>query len=153
MGCTSPRFYGLPKIHKANTSLRPIVSSKGSVIYGVTNALAKILKPLVRKSLHHVHNMKDFVERMSKVTLQPGECLCPYDVTALFTSLPVDSALNIIQGLLEQDTSLHNRTVLSVQNIIQILGFCLHNTYFSFQDQFYEQVEGATMGPQSAHSG
>ena len=25
-------------------------------------------------------------------------------------------------------------------------NFCLKNTYFSFQDQFYEQVEGAAMG-------
>ena len=67
-------------------------------------------------------------------------------MTALFTSVPVDQALNIIQGLLEQDTLLHNRVVLSVQNILQLLGFCLHNTYFSFQGQFYEQVEGAAMG-------
>ena len=30
-----------------------------------------------------------------------------------------------------------------------MLGFCLHNTYFSFQGQFYEQVEGAAMGSQA----
>ena len=28
---------------------------------------------------------------------------------------------------------------------MELLGFCLHNTYFSFQNKFYEQVEGATM--------
>ena len=67
-------------------------------------------------------------------------------MTALFTSVPVDPALNIIQGLLKQDTSLHDRTVLLVQNIIQLLGFCLHYTYFSFQGQFYEQEKGAAMG-------
>ena len=67
-------------------------------------------------------------------------------MTALFTSVPVDPALNIIQGQLEQDTSWHNRTVLSVQNIIQLFGFCLHNAYFSFHGQFYEQVEDAAMG-------
>ena len=86
------------------------------------------------------------MERVSKVNLQQGESLCSYDVTALFTSVPVDPAVNIIMGLLEEDTSLHNRTVLSVHNIIQLLGFCLHNAYFSFQGQFYEQVEGAAMG-------
>ena len=48
--------------------------------------------------------------------------------------------------LLEQDTSLCNRTVLFVQNIIQSLGFSLHNTYFSFQGQFCEKIEGAAMG-------
>ena len=146
MGCTSPKFYGLPKIHKANTPLRPIVSSRGSVTYGVAKVHAKILKPLAGKSQHHVHSTTDFVERGSKVTLQPGECLCSCEVIALFTSVPVDPALNIRQRLVEQDTSLCTRTVLSVQNIIQLLGFCLHNTYFSFQGQFYEQVEGAAMG-------
>ena len=33
-----------------------------------------------------------------------------------------------------------------VQNIIELLQFCLHNTYFSFQNKFYEQVEGVAMG-------
>ena len=59
MGCTSPRFYGLPKIHKANIPLRPIISSRGSVTYEVAKVLAKILKSLVGKSPHHVHGTKD----------------------------------------------------------------------------------------------
>ena len=104
-GYISPKFYGLPKIHKANSPLRPIVSSRGSVTYGVAKVLAKILKPLVGKSLHHIQSTKDFVDKVSKVTLQQGECLWSYDVTALFTSVPVDPALNIIKDLLEQDTS------------------------------------------------
>ena len=69
-----------------------------------------------------------------------------YDVTALFTSVPIDPALNIIKDQLEKDNNLSNRTVLSVQNIIELLGFCMHNTYFSYQNKFYEQVEGAVMG-------
>ena len=47
---------------------------------------------------------------------------------------------------METDEKLQDRTVLSVQNIIELLGFCLHKTYFSFQSKFYEQVEGAAMG-------
>ena len=35
---------------------------------------------------------------------------------------------------------------MEVENIILLLEFCLKNTYFSFQGQFYEQVEGAAMG-------
>ena len=74
------------------------------------------------------------------------ECLCSYDVTALFTSVPIDRALAIRKDLLEKDDTLWDRTVLSVQNIIELLGFCLHNTYFSFQNKFNEQVEGTPMG-------
>ena len=60
-GAGSPKFYGLPKIHKPDTSLRPIVSSTGTVSYNAAKELAKILKPLVGLSTHHLQNTKDFI--------------------------------------------------------------------------------------------
>ena len=44
-GCVPPKFYGLPKIYKPDTPLRPIVSSCGSVTYGVAKELAKFSNP------------------------------------------------------------------------------------------------------------
>ena len=128
------KFYGLPKIHKPDTFLRPIVSSCGSVTYGVAKELAKILKPLVCKSPHHVNSNQDFVEQTKHITLAPGECFSSYDVSTLFTSAPVDPALNIIKDLLEKDHAFKERTVMEVSDIILLLEFCLKNTYFSFQD-------------------
>ena len=145
-GCVPPKFYGLPKIHKPETPLRPIVSSCGSVTYGVAKELAKILKPLVGKSPHHINSTQDFVEQAKHFKLEPGECLGSYDVSALFTSVPIDPALNIIKDLLDKDNTLKGRTVMEVGDIILLLEFCLKNTYFSFQGQLYEQVEGAAMG-------
>ena len=142
----SPKFYGLHKIHKTGTPLRPIVSSRGSVTYGVAKVLSKILKPLVGKSPHHIQSTSDFVNKAKKITFQPRECLTSYDITALFTSVPIEPALKIIRSLLEKDNKLQDRTVISVQCIIDLLGFCLNNTYFSFQNDFYEQVEGTAMG-------
>ena len=145
-GCVPPKFYGFPRIHKWDTPVRSIVSSCGSVTYGVAKELAKILKPLVSKSPHHINSTRDFVEQVKHITLAPGECLSSYDVSALFTSVPVDPALNIIRDLLDKDHTLKERTVLAVNDILLLLECCLKNTYFSFQDQFYEQVEGAAMG-------
>ena len=105
-GCVPPKFYGLPKIHKPDTSLRPIVSSCGSVTYGVAKELATILKPLVDKSPHHINSTHDFAEQVKHITLGPGEYLSSYDVSALFTSVPIDPALNIIKDLLEKDHAL-----------------------------------------------
>ena len=99
-GYVPPKFYGLPKIHKPHTPLRPIVSSCGSVTYGVAQELAKILKPLVGKSPHHINSTRNFMEQAKHITLAPGECLSSYDVSALFTSVPVDPTLNIIKDLL-----------------------------------------------------
>ena len=131
-GCVPPKFYGLPKIHKPDTPLRPIVSSCGCVTYGVAKELAKILKPLVGKSPHHITSTQDFVEQAKQIILEPGECLSSYDVSALFTSVPIDPALTIIKDLLKKDTTLKERTVMEVGDIILLLEFCLKNTYFSF---------------------
>ena len=99
------------------------MSSCGSVTYGVAKGLAKILKPLVGKSTHHINSAKDFVEQVKHITLAPGECLSSYDVSALFTSVPVDPALNIIKDLLEKDHILKEMTVLAVSDIILLLEF------------------------------
>ena len=145
-GCVLPKIYGLPNIHKTGNPLRPIVSSRGSVTYGVAKGISKVLKALVGKSPHHIQSTGDFVSKAKRLTLKMGECLSSYDVTSLFTSVPIDPTLNIIRDLLEKDEKLNDRTVLLVQNITELLGFCLHNTYFSFQNKFYEQVEGVAMG-------
>ena len=108
--------------------------------------LAKILKPLVGKSPHHINSTQDFVEQVKHITLAPGECLSSYDVSALFTSVPIDPALKIIKDLLVKDPTLKDRTVIGIDDIILLLEFCLKNTYFSFQGQFFEQDEGAAMG-------
>ena len=53
-GAGSPKFYGLPKIHKVGMPLGPIVFSIGTVTYKTSKELARILKPLVGKSPYHV---------------------------------------------------------------------------------------------------
>ena len=135
-GATLLSFMGYKKTPSNWYLLRPIVSSRGSVTYGKAKVLTKVLKPLVGNSPHHVQSTRDFVNKAKGVTLLPGECLCSYNVTTLFTSVPVDPALNIIKDLLEKDDKLQDRTVISVHNIIELLGFCLHNAYFSFKNKF-----------------
>ena len=93
-----------------------------------------------------VNSTQDFVEQVKHITVAPGECLSSYDVSALFTSVPIDPALKIIKDLLVKDSTLKDRTVMGIDDIILLLECCLKNTYFSFQGQFFEQVEGAAMG-------
>ena len=69
-----------------------------------------------------------------------------YNVTAPFTSVSLTTALNIVQNKLEQDQDLHLRTKLTVQHVIELLGLCLHYTYFILKDRYYKQVEDVAMG-------
>ena len=145
-GACSPKLYGLPKIHKKNNPMRPIVSSRGSVSYVVAKESARILNPLTGRTTHDDSNSKEFAEEIKKYKLWKDECIISYDVSALFTSIPVKSALYIIKKKLEQDKELQNKTSMSINNIMLLLEFSLCNTYFLFQGQFYEQTKGAAMG-------
>ena len=145
-GAVSPKYYGLPKIHKTGVPLRPIISSRGSATYETAKDLAKILKPLVGRSPHHVQNNKDFLDSIKDIKIKPEECIMSYDVSALFKSIPIEPAINIIEKHLKEDKDLHSRTNMKIQHIISLLRFCLNNSYFSFQGRFYQQMEGAAMG-------
>ena len=43
-------------------------------------------------------------------------------------------------------TTLHSRTPFSTHNIMYLVEFCLKSTFFTFQGQYYKQVQGAAMG-------
>ena len=105
-GAGSPKFYGLPKIHKEGVPLRPIVSSIGAMTYYTSKELSRILKPLVGRSPYHIQNSQDFIEQIQGIQLQPNQCMVSFDVKALFTSVPIQPAITIIKKLLEEDQSL-----------------------------------------------
>ncbi|XP_072025293.1 uncharacterized protein [Amphiura filiformis] len=144
--CVVPCIYGLPKVHKASVPVRPIVSSIGSVCYSLVRFLADLLSPLVGNSPHHIQNSQDFVSKLQTLKLDEAEVLTSYDVTALFTSVPVDGALDIVKELLDKDKSWTKRTYLNEKEIIKLLEFCLTTTYFKFRGQLYQQDHGCAMG-------
>ena len=140
-----PRIYGLPKIHKQNTPLRPIVSSYSSPTYQLSKHLVTILSPLLGATSSTVRNSKDFVSFVRSINLDE-EVLVSCDVVSLFTKVPVDLALQIAHARLLDDDTLDTRSGLSVAAIKSLLSLCLNATYFSYQGVFYKQVYGTAMG-------
>ena len=141
-----PRFYGLPKVHKQGAPLRPIVASRGSITYNLAQMIAQILSPLVGKNGYALKNSAAMVQELSQLTLKESDVLVSFDVTALFTKVPVDRSLDIILDRLEKDASLSSRTRLTAVQIRDLLRTCLKTTYFQYDGVIYTQVEGAAMG-------
>ena len=103
-GNSSPpaRFYGLPKIHKANCPMCPIVSACGTSTYNLAKYLTKILKVYIGHSSSFVKDSKDLTDKLQSIKLQDNEELVSFDVSALFTSIPVNQALDVINQLIIQ---------------------------------------------------
>ena len=78
--------------------------------------------------------------------MDEGETMVSFDISSLFTKVPIGEAVDIIRARLEKDESLGVRTPLSPGRIAELLQLCLRSTYFSFNGEFYEQREGAAMG-------
>ena len=85
--------------------LRPIVSGNGSITEPCAKHLAKILNKVKGKNPHAIKNSKDFVDKIKELWVPPGRKMVSFDVLALFTSIPVDFALQTIQSKLEKDDS------------------------------------------------
>jgi len=91
---TTPRLYGLPKLHKENILLRPIVSFTDSPTYGLAKGLSSLLKPLTGKYKHHVRNSSDFASSITHELLQTDEMMVSFDVVSVFTKVPIQLAFS-----------------------------------------------------------
>ena len=126
--------------------MRPIVSAIGSPSYNLAKELARILTPLAGNTLHSVKNSSAFVERVSVMELEARDRLVSFDVTNLFTQVPVDEALKVLEERLSADVTLTERTSIPVPQLTELIEICLRTTFFHFQDPFFEQLDGAAMG-------
>ena len=77
------------------------MSSRDSVTYGVAKELARILKSLVNKTIYHINNTKKFVDEIKNTKLEEVECITSYNISALLTSIPVASVIDIIKNRLK----------------------------------------------------
>ena len=117
----NPLLYGLPKVHKPNVPMRPIVSFVHSPTYQLSRHLSDPLSPLVGQSPSAIRNSKEFADFITTQILTDDELLVSFDVVSLFTNVPTDLAIKIAWKRLKDDEALDERTCLSVEEIISLL--------------------------------
>ena len=108
--------------------------------------LSKILNEVKRKNPHSVKNSEDFVNKIKDLEVPPTQKMVSFDVSALFTSIPVEFALQAIKQKLSNDESWKKLTEFSLSQVLVLLELVLSTTYFMFRGKFYRQKFGAPMG-------
>ena len=87
-----------------------------------------------------VKNSVEFCEQMKNVKLEEGDELLSFDVVSLFTSIPVDLAIQVATDVLSNDGTLLDRSAFPVDDIVNLLDFCLSTTKFKYNDTYYQQI-------------
>ena len=87
-------LYGLPKIHKPNVPLRPILSSIGTAGYALSKFFVPLLKPLTFNQ-YSVKDSFSFVEEITNIPNSNSYTMVSFDVQSLFTNIPLVETINI----------------------------------------------------------
>ena len=126
--------------------IRPIVDGIGSPTHELARFLSDILTPLTRKTNTHIKSSHDFVQKVASVSIDPDKVMVSFDVSSLYTNVPKAEAIEVVRELLESDSTLGERTNLSVGQIIEGVETCLSLREFVFDSDFYVQDQGLAMG-------
>ena len=136
------KFYGLPKFHKY-MPVHSIVSSCGAATYNTAKFITKILQNYCGKTSSFVKDSTDFIHKIKHLSINPEEeSLVSFDVSALFISIPVPVAQQVINSRF-LPAPISPMSAWSLQNIHQ---FTITNGIFCFNRKFYTQLQGAAMG-------
>jgi hypothetical protein len=115
----------------------------GSPTHRTASWLSEVLQP-VREiySKYSIKDSFDFVEKLHTYNLKDLK-MFSFDVTSLFTSVPVDETITIIMNTIAN----HNINVGIDLNVLRdLLELCTRDVQFLFNGQLLRQIDGVAMG-------
>ena len=144
VGSGPGKLYGLPKVHKPGVPLRPILAAYNTAAYKSAKFLVPLLEPLTSNRFT-VKNSFEFHQSVSSLTPPPSAYMCSFDVTSLFTNIPLVETIDIICDTVFSDGTevFHNFTKIDFKTFLTL---AVSDPLFIFDGTFYTQRDGVAMG-------
>ena len=143
----SQRFqtYGLPKTHKEGTPLRPILSMTGSSNHKLGKWFAGLLQPVLERfSSHCISDSFTFAKAMPNLDIDPNVFMYSFDVSSLFTNLPLDETIKICSDTLYGNSNL--QPLIPKDVFVELMKSVTSSVEFSFNNTMYKQTDGVALG-------
>ena len=158
-----PFMYAIPKFHKNPTKFRFITSS----VNCITKEISVFLNILLDKLADKIEKESEFgwiIKNNKKVLQSLEQCndnpefpgnfmLATFDFSTLYTTLPHDDLIRCIVALYNKyftrEIHIHynsKKYIISKVNFVDILKFCIRNSYITFDNKIYRQIVGIPMG-------
>ena len=127
--------YGLPKIHKKDLPLRPIIS----LINSPTHFLAKVVYDEVNLAVDlpasYINNSFELKQLVENILIDDDHILISLDVSSLFTNVSLDL---VKLSLEKRFHKIHQKCRIPFTELMNSVEFLYKNTYFSYDNKFYK---------------
>ena len=146
-GSAPARIYGTSKMHKFSSSdsfpkLRSILSSIGTFNYNLARFLCDH-PSLLAPNDYSCKNTFSFISQIKNANLSK-KCLLSYDVTSLFTNIPLQETVDIaINSIFNPNPNLN---ITKKKELKKLFLFATSQTRFIFNSEFYNQIDGVVIG-------
>ena len=127
--------------------MRPILSSTGTYNYALAKWLDEKLKPL-SLNRHTISDVFLFAEEIRETSLNPSDILVSYDVSSLFTNVPLDETIETLTEKAFTNNWFNETHDLNItrSDLTELLKLATKDQLFQFDGKLYEQVDGVAMG-------
>ena len=143
VGCGPGKLYGLAKVHKKDTPVRPVNSMIGSPTYELAKWLDSYIKPNVQ-STYSLDSTSQFIDDLNNFPLYPGDIHVSFDVESLFTNIPLKETIERVAARLYSDHAVTTPPV--TESIFKKLMKLATEGMFLYKDKLYQQIDGVAMG-------
>ena len=142
-GSLRPRMYGLPKTHKKDVPLRPILSMTKSAQHHLAKWLTSILNPVLQQfSVNCVPDSFIFMKEVNNFI--SSVFLCSFDISSLFTNVPLAETIQICADSLYNDFL--TPLPLPRNVFVELMNLATSSVEFTFNNNMHRQIDGVAMG-------
>ncbi|CAF1440615.1 unnamed protein product [Rotaria sordida] len=142
----------IPKPHKPDTPLRPIVAAIHAPATEISKFLNDLLAPIFLRVARQTTSINaiDLVRALEKYAanghLKSTTLFITFDVENLYTMIPRQGALEVLLQFLERN--LHNNKIgtLRIDDIMRMARLVLDTNIFAYENKYYRQIRGGAMG-------
>ena len=136
-------MYGLPKVHKPDVPLRPILAAYNTPTYPLAKFLVPLLQPFTFNS-YTLQNSYDFYKSITEFRADNNFFMSSFDITSMFTNIPVNETIQLLcEQIFHTDPYFQN---FSRSDFKELLQLTCNESFFIFDKIAYQQRDGAQMG-------
>jgi len=144
--CKVPAIYLLIKVHKASGLCgRPIVPSTNWLTTPASVVADHLLQEIFRQAniSHIVKDTKSFVNELELMAVPTQEgIMLTADIATLYTNIDTKLGLTLVNKFLKE----RGVPTRHADLIMNLLEFVMRNSYLTFRDKIFHQIDGTAMG-------